>query len=147
MLRAKLQADQLTALKSGNRDLLEVLRFVIARIKSREIDAKQELNDDEVLQIIKKYMRELDEAITSARQANRPDLIEKNEKEKLLIEPYVPAQLSDDELERAVDEVIATNKAAAEANPKALLGICVRELKSRADSSRIVALVNKKLAS
>ncbi len=64
-----------------------------------------------------------------------------------LIEPYVPAQLSDDELERAVDEVIATNKAAAEANPKALLGICVRELKSRADSSRIVALVNKKLAS
>jgi len=146
MLRDKLQADQTTALKDRNKQMLEVLRFVVARIKAKEIDAKRELSDPEVIEILKKYVRELDEAISAGKTANRPDLVEQNERDKKLIAPYVPVQLSDSELDSEVDRVIAANAQVAQANPKALLGICVKALRTRADSARIVAAVNTKLA-
>ena len=57
MLRQKLQDDQITALKSGDKTKLEILRFILAQIKNKEIDKKSELNDEEALTVIKKVVK------------------------------------------------------------------------------------------
>lgn len=83
MLRQKLQDDQLNALKTGNKEVLEILRFVIAKIKNQEIEKKTELTDEETVAVLKKVVRELNESKDAAVKAVRQDLIEQNEKQNL----------------------------------------------------------------
>lgn len=142
MLRAKLFSDQTTAMKARDSARLEVIRFIVARIKNREIDEKRELDEAEVLQMVQKYVRELDEAIQMATQANRPDLIQQNEAQKVIAQEYLPAQLTDEELEVALDAVIAS--APPSDNPRAIIGIVMKELRGKADPGRIMQALKRK---
>ena len=142
MLRAKLFSDQTTAMKARDSARLEVIRFIVARIKNREIDEKRELDEAEVLQIVQKYARELDEAIQMATQAKRPDLIEQNEAQKIIAQEYLPAQLTDEELNEALDSIIAAHT--QNDNPRAIIGIVMKELRGKADPGRIMQALKSK---
>lgn len=142
MLRDKLQAEQIQALKSGDKERLEVLRFLIARIKNKEIDKQSELTDEEVVDVLRKQVKELDESIAAFEKGGRTDLIEQSRKQRDLITPYLPAEISDDELKNEVKRLMDTNKAAYEANPKSIIGICMKELKSKAAPQRIMAAIS-----
>lgn len=138
MLRQKLQDDQLTALKAGDKASLEILRFVIAKIKNQEIEKKDVLNDEEALTVLKKVMRELNESKDAAVKAGRQDLIDQNEKQISIIGHYLPEELSDEDLKQAVQEVLDKNKELFETNKKAIIGLCMKELRSKADGARIM---------
>lgn len=142
MLRAKLFSDQTTAMKARDSARLEVIRFIVARIRNREIDEKRELDEAEVLQIVQKYARELDEAIQMATQAKRPDLIEQNEAQKIIAQEYLPAQLTDEELNEALDSIIAAHT--QNDNPRAIIGIVMKELRGKADPGRIMQALKSK---
>jgi uncharacterized protein YqeY len=142
MLRAKLFSDQTTAMKARDSARLEVIRFIVARIRNREIDEKRELDEAEVLQIVQKYARELDEAIQMATQAKRPDLIEQNEAQKVIAQEYLPAQLTDEELNEALDSIIAAHT--QNDNPRAIIGIVMKELRGKADPGRIMQALKSK---
>lgn len=145
MLRQKLQDDQLSALKSGNREVLEILRFVIAKVKNQEIEKKEELNDEETLTVLKKVVRELNESKDAAVKADRKDLIDQNEKQIEILSTYLPQELTDEELEKEIKEVLDKNKELFESNKKAIIGICMKELRSKADGSRIMKLLQPHL--
>lgn len=145
MLRQKLQDDQLNALKSGNKEVLEILRFVIAKVKNQEIEKKEELNDEETLSVLKKVVRELNESKEAAVKGDRKDLIEQNEKQIAILSPYLPQELTDEELEKEVQVVLDKNKELFESNKKAIIGICMKELRSKADGSRIMKLLQPHL--
>ncbi len=147
MLRQKLQDDQLKALKSGDKEVLEILRFVIAMVKNQEIEKKEELNDEETLVVLKKVVRELNESKDAAVQANRNDLVDQNEKQMTVLKPYLPQELTDDELEKEIQTVLDNNKELFESNKKAIIGICMKELRSKADGTRIMKLLQPHLAS
>ena len=147
MLRQKLQDDQLKALKSGDKEVLEILRFVIAMVKNQEIEKKEELNDEETLVVLKKVVRELNESKDAAVQANRNDLVDQNEKQITVLKPYLPQELTDDELEKEIQTVLDNNKELFESNKKAIIGICMKELRSKADGTRIMKLLQPHLAS
>lgn len=141
MLRQKLQDDQLAALKTGAKDKLSVLRFIIAQIQNKEIDKKSELNDEETLSVLKKIAKELKESIDAFIKGNRADLVEANKKQLEIVSQYLPAEITDEELKKEVKKIISDNKAVYEQNKKAIIGICMKFLKSKADPSRIMKVL------
>lgn len=143
MLRQQLQTDQLTALKSGDKLTLNVLRYIVAQLKYKEIEKKAELNDEEVVATLRRQMKELQEAIDSAKKANRDDLIKENEEQIAVIKRYMPAEISDEEIEAEIKKLVENNKPAIEKNAKAIIGISMGALKSKADPSRIQAALRK----
>ncbi len=144
MLTQKLQDDQVQALKSGDKDRLSVLRYILAQIKNKEIDKQADLSDDDAIGVLKKIAKELKESIMAFEKGGRKDLVSEYKKQLDILTPYLPKEMSDEELTKAIDELIEKNKELYEKNPKAIVGICMKELKSKADSSRILAILNKK---
>jgi uncharacterized protein YqeY len=143
MLRQQLQTDQLEALKSGDKLTLNVLRYIVAQLKYKEIEKKAGLNDEEVVVALRKQIKELQEAIDSAKKAGREDLIKENEEQIEVIKRYMPAEISDEEIEAEIKKLVETNQAAIEKNAKAIIGIAMGALKSKADPSRIQAALRK----
>jgi uncharacterized protein YqeY len=143
MLREQLQKDQLVALKSGQKDTLSALRYIVSQIKYREIEKKSELSDDEIVQLLRKQIKELHEASDSAKKMNRNDLIEENDKQVEIYKVYLPQEISDEELEAEVKKLAETNASAITANPKVIIGMAMGHLKSKADPARIQATLRK----
>ena len=145
MLKQKLQADQLTAMKAGARMQLDTIRYIVAQIKNKEIALQRELTDEETLSVLQKVKKELNESIDSFQKGNRADLVAEYKKQLDIVAQYLPKELSDSELETAVADLIEKNRPAYEKNPKSIIGICMKELRGKADSSRIMATIQKKL--
>jgi len=143
MLYEQLQAEQITALKTKDTLKLMTLRGIIAQIKNKEIDKGGALTEDEVLGVIKKTKKELLESIESFTKGGRADLTEESQKQLAIVSTYLPPELSDEELEKQVKQLIDANTEAIAKNPKAIIGICMKELKSKAESSRILAALQK----
>lgn len=143
MLRAKIQEDQLKALKSGDKKRLDLLRFILAQIKNKEVDKKAELNDDETLSVLKKAQKELKESIEAFQKGNRTDLVAESQAQFDIVSEYLPAELSDAELKAEIDRIKAANQEAFQKNPKALIGIAIKELKNKADSARILKMLQE----
>lgn len=143
MLRQQLQTDQLAALKSGDKVTLNVLRYIVAQLKYKEIEKKAELNDEEVVAALRKQLKELQEAIDSAEKAGRQDLIDENKVQIDVIKRYMPAEISDEEIESEIKKLVENNQGAIEKNAKAIIGIAMGALKTKADPSRIQAALRK----
>ena len=138
MLRQQLQTDQITALKSGDKAKLDILRFILAQIKNKEVDKKSELDDEETLVVLKKIVKELKESIEAFDKGNRKDLSDSSKKQLEIVSVYLPAEISDAELKIAVEKVIKENQAVFDNNQKAIIGVCIKALKSKADPGRIM---------
>lgn len=138
MLKTKIQEELTDALKSGLADKVETLRFLMADIKNEEINSRQELSDDDVLNIVKKSVKKLADASVLFEKGGRPDLVQQNKQQIDILSVYLPAQLSDEELESEIKKIITENQDAYNANPKSIIGIAMKSLSSRADPQRIM---------
>ena len=143
MLYEQLQVEQITALKSKDTLKLQTIRGIIAQIKNKEIEKKAPLNEDEILGVIKKTKKELLESIESFTKGGRADLTEESQKQLSIVNGYLPPELTDEELQKEIAALIAKNTEAIAKNPKAIIGICMKELKNKAESSRILAALQK----
>lgn len=141
MIKQKLQQDQFAAMKSAHKDKVTVLRYILAQIKNKEIEKKADLTDEETVLVLRKYVKELNESIEAFTKGNRNDLVEGTKKQLDIITPYLPAEISDEDLKREVQKVVEANKQIQETNPKALMGICVKALKSKAEPGRIIKIL------
>lgn len=143
MLRDTLQNDQIAALKGGQKDRLEVLRFILAQIKNKEIEKKDKLSDEETIIVLQKFAKELREAMEAFEKGNRTDLVAHNKKQLEIVAVYLPTELGQAELEAKVEDLFAQNAAAVASNPNAIIGICMKALRAEADSARIMAAIKK----
>lgn len=141
MIKLKLQADQIQAMKAHDTVRLDTLRYILSQIKNKEIDTKKELTDDESVDMIRREVKRLNDSITSFKEGNRDDLAAEYEAQKNILVEYLPKEMSDEELKEEVKKVIAANQDLYEKNPSAMIGICIKELKSKAESSRIAGIV------
>lgn len=144
MLKNQIQQDQITALKSRDTATLSVLRYIVAQIKYKEIEKRDDLTDDEVISVLKKQVKELKEANEGFEKGGRSDLIEQNNAQIEIISRYLPAEMSDEDLQKEVEKLIEEKKDIIAQNPKAIIGICMGQLKSKADPSRISAILRSK---
>jgi len=143
-LRTKMQQDIIEAMKAKNQQKLEVLRFIFAQIKDEEIkQQRKELTDEEIVKLISNNIKKLAEANELYKKGNRQDLIDKNNQEIEVLKHYLPKQLSDEELEKEIEQIIKDNPDLV--HPGVLIGIAVKKLAGKADNSRISKLILSKL--
>src|SRR3989338_4830192 len=150
MLRQKLQDDQIAALKAGDKTKLNVLRFILSQIKNKEIDknppAGGELTDEETMTVLRKVIKELKESVEAFEKGGRKELAEDSKKQLDFASFYLPAEISDEELKKEIETVIKENQAVFDNNQKAIIGICMKELKSKADPGRIMKILQEFLS-
>ncbi len=102
----QLQTDLRAAMKSGDKLRVSVLRDVLTAIKNLKVEKiVPTLSESDIVQILRKELNQRAEAAQFARQANRQDLVDKNEREKEILEAYLPQQLSSQELEFAIRNI------------------------------------------
>ena len=105
-MKAKIQEDIKTAMKARDQIRLDTLRGVLSEIKLLEIDKQTELNEEQFIQIVRKEMKKRRDAIEFAQKAARQDLIDKNEAELKILEPYLGDQLSEAQLRELITAAI-----------------------------------------
>jgi uncharacterized protein len=106
-LKAKLLEDIKTAMKSGDKDRLATLRLMSSDIKQIEVDTRTVLDDAAVLGIFEKMLKRRKDSIEQFTAANRHDLADKEKSEVSVIQTYLPAPMTDAELDTAIAEAIA----------------------------------------
>ncbi len=141
MIVQQLQTDQVKALKEGDKPKLEILRYILAQIRNKEIEKKAPLIDEEAIAILRKITKELKESIAAFTQGKRDDLVREYQAQLTITNQYLPREISDADLETAVKKILAENQTLLQQSPKALIGICIGALKSQADPSRITKTV------
>ncbi len=144
-MRQKIFDDIIKAMKEKDKETLSVLRMVKGAITLEEIDKKRELKDEEVLSVLTKQVKTRKDSIVEFEKANREDLKEKTEAEIMILNRYLPKQLTKEEM---IEEV---NKAFEKVNPtgKQDMGKIMKELsslKGRADMAFLNECVKDKLA-
>ncbi|CAN5160583.1 GatB/YqeY domain-containing protein [soil metagenome] len=141
MIKQQLQADQIQAMKAKDSARLDTLRYILSQIKNQEIEKKIELSDEEVIQILRKETKKLQDAIDSFKTAGRDDLAAEYQTQLDIYITYLPAEMTDEQLKQEIQTIIGQNLELFNSNRNALIGICVKALKSKVDSSRVSQIV------
>ena len=141
MLKQEINNQLTIAMKARDLKKTTVLRSLLSEIKNKEIDKKTDLTDLEIINLLKKQVKILEDANTMFVKGNRQDLVDNNIAEIKLIKAYLPEEISEEVLEKKVREVMGKNK--EETNIGKLIGLCIKDLRELADSSRIAKIVNK----
>lgn len=144
MIKQSILKNQIQAMKDRDQQTLDTLRYILSQIKNVEIEKRAELVDKEVVDILRKETKKLSDSIVSFAQAGRTDLVAEYEAQKAIIKEYLPQEMSDTDLKAEIDKIITKNQKIYDANPNALIGICIKELGQMADPSRISSLVRSK---
>ncbi len=147
-LTERIAADLITAMKTKDKVALEAIRaaktsFVLAR---SEKGADSVLTSDEELKIIQKLVKQRRESAAIYKEQNRPDLYEKEVTEADVLEKYLPAKMSEEELDKIIKEIIARVGAKSPADMGKVMGVATKELAGKADGKEISAKVKLLLA-
>ncbi|MDH5300221.1 MAG: GatB/YqeY domain-containing protein [Gammaproteobacteria bacterium] len=145
-LKTRLQEDVKNAMRAKDKDRLGTLRLITAAIKQREVDERIELNDEQVLSVLEKMVKQRREAISQYESAGRTDLADKEASEIAIIGEFLPEPASDAEIDQAISEAIAATGANGIKDMGKVMGILQTKLKGRADMGAISGKVRSKLA-
>ena len=145
-LLKKLQDEMKAAMKSGQRDRLSVIRMLISEIKKVQIDKKKELSDEEIIEVLQRYAKQRKESIKQYREAGREDLAQKEEFELGVVQEFLPQPLSQEELEKIIDETIAELGASSMKDMGRVMKAVLDKVKGRADGATVSAIVKNKLS-
>ncbi|MFN3699729.1 MAG: GatB/YqeY domain-containing protein [Dictyoglomus sp.] len=148
MLLEKITRDYMTALKNKESFKVEVLSTLRSAIKYREIELREkgkELDDQEVIGVIKKEIKKRKEAIEMYKQGGRADLVEKEEKELAILQEYVPQGLSEEELKSRIKEIIERVGASTVKDMGKVMKEAMNELRGLAEGEEIKKVVEELL--
>ncbi|HEX9140570.1 MAG TPA: GatB/YqeY domain-containing protein, partial [Steroidobacteraceae bacterium] len=145
-LKARLQEDMKAALRAGAKDRLGTIRMIMAGIKQREVDERIQLDDPQVLAVIDKLVKQRRESIVQFQAGGRADLVAKETGELEVLQAYLPAQLSDAELDALISEAIAQSGAASIKDMGKVMGLIKAKAQGRADMGAVGARIKARLS-
>ncbi len=145
MLKAQIIDDMKAAMKGGEKARLGVIRLITAAIKQREVDERIELDDEQVLIVLDKMVKQRRDSIKQYTDAGREDLAAIEEAEVEIIQTYLPAALSEDEIAAIVEAAIAQTGASSMADMGKVMGIVKPQVQGRGDMGAISGIVKQKL--
>jgi uncharacterized protein YqeY len=138
--------DALTeALKAGDTQRKTTLRMALASIKNAEVEAREDLAEDLILNLIQKEVKARQETIEAAKKAQRPDLIEKAEQEINILNEFLPQQLSAEELRVLVQEAIQESGSSSMDDIGKVMGALMPKIRGRADGKLANQIVRELL--
>lgn len=143
--KQRINDDVKAAMRSKDKNRLGVLRLITAAFKQKEVDERIELDDAMVLAIMDKMVKQIRDSIQQFEQAGRDDLVEKEKFELEIIQEYLPAQLSEDEIKQLIAESITESGAESVKDMGKVMGILKSRLQGRADMGQVSGLVKQQL--
>ncbi|AOH47937.1 aspartyl-tRNA amidotransferase [Selenomonas sp. oral taxon 920] len=144
-LMEQLTADMKDAMKQGEKERLSVIRLVRGAIRQAEIDGKKTLSDDEIIDVLTKEVKMRRDSIKEFERGGRTDLVDKTKSEIAILIPYLPEQLSADEVKKIVENAVAEVGATTAKDMGKVMGILMPRLKGRADGKLVNEIVRSLL--
>lgn len=145
-IKDKIVADMKTAMKSQEKDVLACIRLIMAALKQREVDERIVLSDEQVLSTLNKMIKQRRDSISQYEAGNRPDLAEKEAFEIKVIQRYLPAQLSESEIENIVVTTIQETGASSPKDMGKVMAALKARLQGKADMTLVSTKVKERLA-
>ena len=145
-LKGQIHEDMKAAMKSGEKDRLKVVRLILAAIKQIEIDQRIELDDAATLVVLNKMVKQRHDSVTQFRDGGREDLAKIELDEIVVLEAYLPEQLSEPELDALIEQAIAEAGAESMRDMGKVMGFIKEKAEGRADIGAASAKVKARLA-
>ncbi|MDD3305129.1 MAG: GatB/YqeY domain-containing protein [Bacilli bacterium] len=142
----KLTQDMIDAMKAKDKEKLSVIRMVKGVVQLEEINKKQKLEDDDIIAIISKQIKMRKESIEEFKKGNRDDLVVQTESEVEILNKYMPTQLTEEELETIIDEIIVKVEAKEVSDVGKIMKELVPLIKGKADMGKVNLLIKQKLS-
>jgi uncharacterized protein len=145
-LKDRITEDMKAAMRAGEKDRLGTIRLALAGIKQREVDERITLDDTQVLAVIDKMIKQRREAIAQFQTGGRADLVAKETAEIGVLQGYLPAQLSEAEIDQLIAESIAASGAASIKDMGKVMALVKPKAQGRADLGAVSARIKQKLS-
>lgn len=144
-IKDKVTDDMKTAMKAQDKERLATIRLILAALKQREVDERIVLTDEQILTTLNKMIKQRRESITQFEAGGRPELAKKEADEIAVIQAYLPAQMSEAEIEAEVAAAVQETGAASAKDMGKVMGILKGKLTGKADMTLVSAKVKEKL--
>lgn len=146
MLKEQIEKDLVDAMKVKDEEILSVLRMLKSAIKNKEIEAKKELEDADIVSVIQNQIKTRRDSIEMYRKGGREELAQKEEKEIEILQKYLPEQMTKEQIREIVKKAITETRASQIQDMGKVIGKIMPELKGKADSSLISKIVKEELS-
>jgi hypothetical protein len=144
-LKAQITEDMKTAMRAGDKDRLAIVRLILSAFKQREVDERIQLDDAQCLSVIEKMVKQRRESIAQFTTGGRADLVAKETAELDVLTTYLPAALSDAELDALIAESIAAVGASSIKDMGKVMNLVKTKAAGRADMAIVGARIKAKL--
>ena len=145
-LKQRINDDVKSAMRNKEKDRLAVLRLITAAVKQIEVDKRIEMDDEQMLAVLDKLAKQHRDSIEQYEKAAREDLAEKERYELGIVQEYLPAALSDDEIAALIDEAISESGAEGMKDMGKVMGILKSRAQGRADMGKLSGQVKARLS-
>lgn len=145
-LQERIRDAMKAAMKGGDKKRLAVIRLIMAAVKQREVDERIVLDEQQMIEVLDRMLKQRRESIRQYRDAGREDLAEIEEAEILVIQEFLPQPLHDDEIAGMIREAIDQTGAASVRDMGKVMGLLKPQMQGRADMSVVSGMIKKILA-
>ena len=145
-LRDRITEDMKAAMRAKDSARLGTIRLLQAALKQKEVDERITLDDAAIVAIIDKLIKQRRDSVAAFQQAGRQDLVDQESAEITVLQAYLPARLSAEEIEAAVRAIVAETGAAGPADMGKVMGAAKQRLTGKADMAAVSQAVKKALA-
>ena len=141
----KLKQDMIEAMKAKDKDRLTTIRMIKGDLDKEHIDKKREINDDLLIEVVNRGIKQRKDSISEFEKGGRSDLIEKTQAEIDILQSYLPVQLSMEEVEAIIDEAFEVVKPEGARDMGKVMKEVTPKLKGRADMKQVSEIIKSKL--
>lgn len=141
----KLKQDMIEAMKAKDKERLTTIRMIKGDLDKEHIDKKREINDDLLIEVVNRGIKQRKDSIAEFEKGGRNDLIEKTQAEIEILQSYLPAQLSEEEVSTIIDEVFQIIKPEGPRDMGKIMKEVQPKLKGRADMKHVSEIIKSKL--
>ena len=145
-LQARILADMKEAMRAKDQTRLEAVRLLRAAIQRREVDEQIELDDDGVLAIVQKMIKQGHDAIEQFKRGNRSDLVDSENQTLKVLEVYLPKQLDGSEIQQLLEQAMSETGATSQRDMGKVMGWLKPRIQGRADMGSVSSAVKKRLS-
>jgi len=144
-LKDRLTEDMKTAMRAADKERLGTVRLALAAIKQREVDERVSLDDAQILGVLEKMIKQRREAIAQFQSGGRADLVAKETAEIAVLQQYLPAQMSEAEIDALIAEAIQSTGAASIKDMGKVMAVVKPKAQGRTDMGALSARIKQKL--
>jgi uncharacterized protein len=145
-LKDRITEDMKGAMRAGEKERLGTIRLALAAIKQREVDERITLDDGQVLAVLEKMIKQRKESIAQFESGGRADLVAKEQAELAVLQVYLPAQMSEAEIDALIAEAVAATGASSIKDMGKVMGIVKAKAQGKADMGAVSARIKQKLS-